>query len=84
MELSWERKRNKKILQSQACSFPTNPSVSSEEIRENFPILMDIHTHILLGQVSRNLTSYFLGESITDLTVDQCMSVVETMSPVVP
>lgn len=84
MELSGERRKTKKILQSQACSFPTNLSISSEELRENFSILMDIHTHILSGQVSAKLTSYFLHESVTDLIVDRCMSTMETMSPVVP
>lgn len=44
------KEEEQKILQSQAYIFPANLSVSSEEIRENFPILMDIpHTPFRIG-----------------------------------
>jgi len=60
------KEHKQKDLQSQACSFPTSLSVSSEEIRANLPVLVDIHMHILSGHVCTNLTPHFLREGVTN------------------
>lgn len=48
-EAKLRKKEKQKILRSQTCCCLTSLPIHGEEIWENFPLLIDIHTYALSG-----------------------------------